>query len=202
MMKRSALATILLLSTFSLFAQRNYTYTDEKPPLPPNRVFIGSGLGLGFSSGSFNVGLNPEIGYSATQWLDAGLAFNVNYYSISADYNYGVKQSSFNYGGGPFVRLFPVKFLFVQGQYEHNWVNYTLKNELNGGATSKYTTTSSSVLAGIGYAQRVVGQANFYTVLLFDLGGDKNSPYTDSYGSSYPFIRAGFNFYLKPSRKK
>lgn len=200
-MKRSAFLIIFFLLTANIFAQCDNNYDEDRAQLPPNRFYLGTGLGLGFSSGSFNVGLNPELGYSVTQWLDAGIAFNLNYYSLSGDYNYGIQHTSFNYGGGPLIRLFPVKFLFVQGQYEHNWINYTDKYQSDG-TTYKSTSSSASILAGIGYAQRIVGQANFYTVLLFDLGNDKNSPYTDSYGSAYPFLRAGFNFYLKPSRKK
>ena len=199
-MKRTMLFTLLLFSAFIVNAQEEDT--QYNPEFPPNRFYVGSGLGLGFTSGAFNVGLNPEVGYSAAPWIDIGMGFNLNYYSISADYNYGVQQTSFNYGGGPLIRLYPVRFLFVQGQYEYNRVNYTLKNELNGGTTTKYSITSSSILAGIGYAQRIVGRANFYTVLLFDLNNDINSPYTDSYGSAYPFLRAGFNFYLGSNRKR
>ena len=199
-MKRTVLVVLLLSGTLNLVAQREDEDTHN-PGLPPNRVYVGSGVGLGFTSGSFNIGLNPEIGYTAAQWIDLGMAFNLNYYSLSGDYNYGVHQTSFNYGGGPVIRIYPVRFLFVQGQYEYNRVDYTLKDQVNGGST-KYTVTSSSILAGIGYAQRIVGQVNFYTVLLLDLNNDANSPYTDSYGSPYPFLRAGFNFYLGSNRKK
>jgi hypothetical protein len=176
------------------------TYEAPGKGFQKDHLFIGSGLALGIGSGTFNVGANPEVGYSIAKWLDAGLGFNLNYYSISGDYNYGIKQTSFNYGGGPFLRIYPFPFLFIQGLYEHNWIDYTLKYETTG-QTDKFTTTSNSILAGIGYSQRVVGQMNFYTVLLFDLGNDANSPYKDSYGSSYPILRAGFNFYLRPRQR-
>lgn len=199
------MALVAVISISNVFAQRNsapatYTSDEGNKGFKKENIFIGSGLTLGFSSGSFNVGANPEIGYSIAQWLDAGISFNINYFSLSGDYNFGNSQKAFNYGGGPFMRIYPVPFLFIEGEYEHNWIDYTTK--LQNGTTIKNNSTSSSFLAGIGYSQRIIGQTNFYTALMLDLGNDIHSPYIDSYGSAYPFVRIGFNFYLRPSRKK
>src|SRR4051812_46249727 len=65
-----------------------------------DNIFIGGAIGLGLSSGGFSAGANPEIGYSITNWLDAGISTNFNYYSYSAEYNNGYSQHSFNYGAG------------------------------------------------------------------------------------------------------
>jgi hypothetical protein len=168
----------------------------------PSRIFAGGSLALGLGSYSFNLGATPEVGYSFNDWLDAGLAVNVNYQSIRADPNYNdnIRQRSFNYGGGPFFRVYPLKFIFLQGQFEHNWMDYNLK-DMNDNSTSSFTTQSNSFLAGIGYSQRIIGQSSFYTVLMIDLLTDKYSPYRDYNNEPIPILRAGFNFYFHSGRK-
>ena len=47
----------------------------ENKGFKKENVFLGGALSLGFGSGSFAVGANPEIGYSVAQWLDAGVGF-------------------------------------------------------------------------------------------------------------------------------
>ncbi len=204
-MKNIFMAVPALFLGFSLYAQRSIsppTYTSDEATkgFKKENIFIGGGLNLGFASNTFAVGVSPEIGYSIASWLDAGMAFNVNYVSQRADpyYNNNVGQKSFSYGGGPFFRIYPIKVLFVQGQYESNWSNVTYNNL---GYQTKYNYSSSSFIAGIGYAQRIVGQNNFYTLIGFDLMNDKNSPYNFN-GSKYPIIKAGFDFYLRSSHKK
>ena len=205
MNKRFWLPVLGLMITTLANAQRPSTYESgekEKEGFNTNRIFVGGSLNVGFSSYSFQVGGAPEIGYSVTNWLDAGLGFNLNYYSEHADpyYNGNLRYHNFNYGGGPFVRIYPLPFLFLQGQFEHNWVHVNQKYMPDGPEASN-TFTSNSLIAGVGYTQRIVGQSGFYTMLGIDLLTDKYSPYRDSYGAAYPIIRAGFNFYLKPSKK-
>lgn len=203
--KKVLLIVALLFTLCSTYAQRPSTYDGEKGEkyLPGNRLFIGGSLNLGFASNTFQVGAVPEIGYSVTDWFDAGLGININYSSERADpyYNYNVRTRSFNYGGGPFIRLYPIHFLFIQGQLEENWIKVNQK-DYNTGLDGSATFQSTSLIAGIGYAQRIVGQNNFYTMIGIDLMRDPNSPYRDYNGSAIPIIRAGFNFYLKPSHRK
>jgi uncharacterized membrane protein YfcA len=166
-------------------------------------VFLGGSISLGFGSGSFGIGANPEVGYSVAQWLDAGLVFNINYLSqkyYGDPYSHDINVSNFNYGGGPFVRIFPLPFLFAQFQLEHNWTNSTTK-DLVTNETAKYTVGATSLLAGIGYGQRAIGQGGFFTFIGIDLLTDPYSPYRDGYGGAIPVIRAGYDFYLRPSRK-
>jgi hypothetical protein len=198
------LAIGIMITTLAQ-AQRPSTYEEDENKsegFATNRLFIGGSLSLGFSSYSFQVGGVPEIGYSVTNWLDAGLGFNINYFSERADpyYNGNVRYHNFNYGGGPFIRIYPLPFLFLQGQFEHNWINVNQKLMPEGPEASA-TYKSNSFIAGIGYTQRIVGQSSFYTMLGLDLMTDENSPYRDYNGSAYPIIRAGFNFYLKPSKR-
>jgi hypothetical protein len=204
MVKRMMSLTFALFVTVFAFAQQTpETYQEPEKGFDKNRLFLGGSIALGFSSGSFNIGANPEIGYSVTDWLDAGIGLNLNYFTINADYNYGIRQHSFNYGVGPFIRAYPINFLFFQAQFEQNWVHYNLKDMTSPNAPEQnYTTSAQSILLGIGYSQRIVGQASYYMALLIDVNDNPNSPYRDGYNNPIPILRAGFNIYLNKSHRK
>lgn len=203
-MKQLFLSILILISVKALNAQDNYSNNDAPKGFQKQNVFIGGSLSLGFGSGSFGVGANPEIGYSFAQWLDGGLAFNINYNSQKyLDYsgNYTDKISSFNYGGGVFIRAYPVRFLFVQLQPEENWISYKDKSYIND-LTGKTNVHAASVIGGIGYAQRIVTQGSYFFMIGLDLLDNQYSPYRDGYGHAEPIIRGGFDVYLHPSRKR
>jgi hypothetical protein len=197
-MKKVFLSLLILISAKILHAQNDYDNNNgENKGFKKENVFLGGSISLGFSSGSFGIGANPEIGYSVAQWLDAGVALNVNYNS-QRDYYYDVKYSSFNYGAGVFVRAYPLPFLFVQLQPEQNWISYNTKYST---LIDKQTVNATSLIGGVGYSQRVVGQASTFFMIGLDLINDVNSPYNDGYGHAQPIIRGGFDVYLHPSRK-
>jgi hypothetical protein len=179
------------------------TYSDEGPGtgFQKENLFLGGSLGLGFGSYEFNVGVNPEIGYSLNNWLDAGAVVNFNYNSIRADpyYNGNVRTREFIYGGGVFARAYVLPFLFLSAQPEYNWLSINEK-DMGSGSSGTYSASAPSLLLGIGYGQRVVGQANFYIALMFDAIDNVNSPYNDINGHPLPVIRAGFDFYLNKRR--
>jgi len=208
MQRKSILTALAFFICTCLLAQRNaptstYTADEENTGFKKENIFIGGGINLGFASNTFALGASPEIGYSVANWLDLGLGFNVNYASQRADpyYNGNIRQRNFSYGVGPFVRIYPINVLFLQGQLEGNWSNISLK-DMTYDQSSTYKYKSTSFIAGIGYSQRVVGQGSFYTLIGLDLMQDKNSPYRDYNNRAIPVIRTGFNFYLKPSHKK
>lgn len=205
-MKRIFIVALLLTIGYSAFSQRPApTYRGEGNSDNDNtttgfkkeNLFLGGSLGLGFASGQFAVGANPEIGYSLTPWLDAGIVANVNYNSISAEYNGGIGQHTFNYGAGVFGRIYPVRFLFVQVQPEQNWVSYSFQS---GSGIPSYTTNAFSLIGGIGYTQRIVGQSSYFLMLGMDFLRNPGSPYLDYTNAPVPIIRAGFDFYLHPGR--
>ena len=200
---------ILLLPSFNLFAQtdnQNDTAVTilQQYGFDKHKLFAGGSINLGYGSSSngtatFAVGALPEIGYTIKNWIDLGLAFNFNYYSGSEyidQYNPaydvpGYKATS--YGAGIFVRVHPFDQFFFQVQPEID--NYSIKQTYLG-ISQKYFHTSSSYLTGIGWGQRIVGQSSFYTLLMIDLGNEKNTPYKDAQGNVLPVIRAGFNLYF------
>ena len=112
---------------------------------------------------------------------------NVSYYGYLND-----KLRQTVYGGGAFVKLYPLRFLFAQAQFEHNFIRQ--KFIPNSGATQTYSTSGNSMLVGDGYTtgrQGKGGQPFYYLAVLFDVSGNDNSPYTDAYGRTIPIIRGG-----------
>jgi hypothetical protein len=196
-MKHLFIVLSMLSLTVSSFAQQE---EEKSHKFRRDNIFIGGAIGLGLSSGGFSAGANPEIGYSITNWLDAGISTNFNYYSYSAEYNGGTRQHSFNYGAGMFVRAFPIRNVFLQVLPEYNRINTNLKDVYSGQEVT-YKQEAPSLLLGIGYASREVGRSSFYTVLMFDAGNNINSPYIGYLGTKQPILRTGFNFYLRPKRR-
>jgi hypothetical protein len=205
-MKKVFLSLLILMSAMALHAQYMYDHNNSNDNDDENNggfrkdhVFIGGALSLGFGSGSFNIGGTPEVGYSVAQWLDAGVVFNINYFTQTYYDYYGpgqnFKVSNFNYGGGVFMRAYPIPFLFFQIQPEYNWISYN--DDING----KSTYSAGSLIGAIGYGQRIVGQGSYFFSIGLDLLRNKYSPYLDGYGNPYPIIRGGFDIYLKPSKK-
>lgn len=201
-MKKTLLSLLILIGCKTLQAQDDYYDDNERPGFKKENIFLGGAISLGFGSGSFAVGANPEVGYSIAKWLDAGFIFNINYYSQTYyDYlgpNQDLKSTSFNYGAGVFTRIYPVPFLFLQLQPEYNWISYTDKY---ADIINKSTVGAASFIGGIGYGQRIIGQGSYFFMIGLDLMTNKYSPYLDGYGHPYPIIRGGFDIYLKPSRK-
>jgi len=190
-MKQPLLLAACFLFILSTFAQ------DEAPKtkgFDRNKVFIGSSVNLGLSGNFFNLGLNPEIGYSLTQWLDFGTVVNLNYFSQN---NSSFKEKSFNYGIGGFLRIWPLNFVHLQIQPEYNWISSSRVFN-NSGPTQKYNSSAGSLLAGIGYGSRQIGSRFSHFTIMIDLLQELNSPYRDQFGGQLPVFRAGFGVYLKP----
>ena len=202
-MKKIFLGLLIILSMKALNAQDDYN-NDEPKGFKKENIFLGGSISLGFGTGQFGIGANPEIGYSLSQYVDAGVAINLNYnsqrfYDAYTGNDIG-RVSSFNYGAGVFVRAYPVNFLFVQLQPEENWINYNTK-DFSSNLQLKSKVNAASLIGGIGYTQRIIGQGSYFFMIGLDLLDDQDSPYRDSYNHAVPIIRGGFDVYLRPSRK-
>jgi hypothetical protein len=186
-MKQLVLTIMILLSAASAFTQSKFNR---------EQLFIGSGLNLGFFNG-FIIGLNPEVGYSFNRYIDAGISINFNYISQ----NDPILPTTYRqtiYGGGPFLRIWPMDRFFIGGQYEYNTIAFSEKN--NGQIVSRITRNSPSLLVGGGFGSRFIGQSQFFTSIMIDVMGDRNSPYIDRFNRQLPVFRTGFSFYLKQKK--
>lgn len=173
----------------------------KKSGFQKEKLFTGGSANVGFSNGATMLGIAPQLGYSLTNWLDAGLTFNLNYIS-QRDYATTDKIRQTTFGPGAFVRIFPVNFLFATAQYEYNMIH---QKYISGSLpTQKTSVNANSLLLGAGYAGgREKGTNTYYYLsIMWDVYGDTNSPYADQLGRSTPVIRAGYNIGLFQERNR
>ncbi len=194
MMKNTFLLLVILLFGFNTLNAQNENAAPKG--FDKNKVFIGTSINLGLSNNFFNIGLNPQLGYSITEWLDAGVVVNLNYYTQSSSVT---KDKNFNYGGGGFLRVWPINFLHLQIQPEYNWISST-RTYNNATQSAKFNYNAGSLLAGIGYGSRQVGSRFSHFTIMIDVLQQMNSPYRDQYGDPQPVFRAGFGVYLNSKR--
>jgi hypothetical protein len=198
-MKKMILIGGLVMASLLSYGQDKEKEEDgEKRPFKEN-LFTGGSVSLAFFNNTFLIGASPVLGYSLADFADAGIVVNYNYSSyrdFNGVFNDKLRQSV--YGGGAFLKLYPVKFLFAQAQLEHNFVR---QKYLAGG--SNYTEIAkgeaTSFLVGGGYTngrQGRGGEPFYYLAVLFDLSNNIYSPYTDGYGRTIPIIRAGLQIPL------
>jgi len=181
---------------------------DIKGGFRKDRLFTGGSLSLGFGTGFFLGGVNPMLGYELTNWVDAGIALNLIYTQqryVQSDFAGPLDDKSRQtlYGGGLFTRIYPVRFLFAQAQYEHNFINFKYYPP-NGANPISDNRQAPSLLVGGGYTTgRQPGEGGSYGYLsvLWDVAKDPNSPYTDRFGRATPQIRAGINIPLFRGRR-
>lgn len=205
-MKKAGLLIVLVFATTIIFGQ------DEKEGgFKKENLFTGGSVTLSFFGGSTILGANPIFGYKLAEFADAGVV--VNFISTSQrdylEFDDKVKQTV--YGGGLFTRLYPVNFLFLQGQFEHNFIKLRYIPSTSNYLPYKETVDANSFLVGGGYCQgRRPGSNTFYYVaVLFDVIKNENSPYVEvaidqSTGRrsirAVPLIRAGLNIGLFEGR--
>jgi len=173
----------------------------KKSGFRKEKLFTGGSANIGFSNGATMLGITPQLGYSLTNWLDAGITFNLNYIS-QRDYATTDKIRQTTYGPGAFVRMFPVNFLFATAQYEYNTIHQ--KQMISGQPDIKTSVNANSLLLGAGYAAgREKGNNTYYYLsIMWDVYGDTYSPYVDQLGRSTPVIRAGYNIGLFQGRNR
>ncbi|MBA2248648.1 MAG: hypothetical protein H0W12_00485 [Chitinophagaceae bacterium] len=190
-----------------LFAQDNKDDNrgEKKSGFKKENLFTGGGVSASFFNGTTVLGITPHFGYSLTRWADVGFVFNLNYTSQRDYADYGDKLRQTVYGPGAFVRLFPVRFLFAQAQYEYNTIHLNYIPATGGSyAPAKTNLTAGSLLLGAGYTSgRSPGNNNYYYLsVLFDVLAQPNSPYVDNLQRSIPIIKAGYNIALFQGRHR
>jgi hypothetical protein len=185
--KRFRLTFILLLIFLSSYSQSKFNR---------EQLFLGSGLNIGFFNG-FIIGLNPEVGYSFNRIIDAGISINFNYITQN-DPSLPITYRQTIYGGGPFLRVWPMDRFFLGGQYEYNTIAYSAK--VSGTVQDRINYNASSLLVGGGFGSRFIGQSQFYTSIMIDVMGDKKSPYIDQFNRQLPVFRTGFTFYFRQKK--
>lgn len=192
------LATILCVS---IFAQEKETIfsSDDKDDEPKKgfkkeMLFTGGNINIGFFNGVTQLGATPQLGYSLTEWLDAGILFGYTYTSQSVSSSYKVRQTII--GPGAFARIFPAEFIFASVQFEHNFIR--VKQIFSGNPDVVNKVNAASLLVGLGYTGGKQGRnaPYYYFSVSFDVLNNVNSPYRTVSNEIYPVMNAGFNIPL------
>ena len=164
-------------------------------------LFTGGGAVLSIGNYTTVLGASPVLGYSINRWLDAGISFNVTYASSRDVFydpysgNYFVSDDKARQtvlGPGVFARVYPVRFLFLHVQAEHNFISEKLIYA--NGPTLKDKYNATSLLLGVGYAsgRQDVGDLYYYISIMGDFSGNRNSPYVGISESGKAVIRPIF----------
>lgn len=201
-MKTSLIVLVSMLLFSSLMAQENTV--DEPGGFKKENLFSGGSISLGFSTGSFQAGANPMLGYNLADWVDAGIVGNFNYASFRDVYLLNDRIRETTYGGGAFTRIYPIRFLFAQVQFEHNFINQRYIPGA-GQPNEKNKVEANSLLVGAGYTtDRYPGSGRpfFYLSILFDVLDQENSPYARATGGILPIFRAGLQVPLFGGRMR
>ncbi len=177
---------------------------DKKVKFKKQNLFTGGSVTVSFFSGGTVLGISPYFGYSLTRFLDVALSANVNYTSVRDVTSYGDKARQTVIGPGAFVRLYPLKFLFAQAQYERNFIKEKYAYPSNTGLPDETTNYSApSFLVGGGYCNGRYGTGDifYYFSVLWDVKKDARSPYVDGLNRTIPIIRAGLHIPLFQGKK-
>ncbi len=174
------------------------TFSDYSP----HPVYIGGGLVLGGGSGSFQIGLNPELVKTYNEFIDLGAAVNLYYASYrtigSNDNEYKLTNTQF--GLGAFARVWPFDDFFMQLQPEYNWT-FSSGNNYTQGTTGRSQVSAPSLLAGLGYGRRYENGFTYFSIM-YDLIDAQQSPYRMGQASPQPIFRAGFGVPIHFSRRR
>ncbi|MBC7866590.1 MAG: hypothetical protein H7X88_03560 [Gloeobacteraceae cyanobacterium ES-bin-316] len=196
--KQIFLVAIMMAVSFNLVAQDE---EEVKTGFQKDKLFTGGTLNLSFGNQVTALGLSPFFGYSLNKYLDVAASVGVSYISQRdySFYNADDKLRQVIYGPGAFVRVFPVKFLFAQAQYEFNLIKLKYIPPSNSGLPSDtYNSDAHSVLVGGGFAsgRDAYNKSFYYISVLWDVAKSDNSPYKDNLNRAIPILRAGYNIAL------
>ena len=207
MITRNSILFFLLLATLNVSAQEEEKAEEKKNGLfKKENLFTGGTVNVSFGNQVTALGLSPFFGYSINRFVDVAATVGVNYISQRdvSFYNANDKLRQTIFGPGAFVRLFPLKFLFAQAQYEYNFIKYKYIPASGTGQPAETTKLNAqSFLIGGGYAggRDADNNSYYYISVLWDIAKSENSPYTDNLNRSLPIIRAGYNIALFQGRR-
>ena len=198
---KAALLCFFVCAITNLHAQTTIETTKivqaEKP------IYFGGGIVLGGGSGSFQLGINPELIKSYNQYIDLGLVTNfyfTSYKSTDLTTGYNYKSSNTQFGLGGIARIWPANQVFIQLQPEYNWT-WTHGKNLSQGTSGASNVSAPSFLAGLGYGKRNENGFSYFSIL-FDLVNDTQSPYRMGQLRAQPIFRAGFGFPIHFTKTK
>ncbi len=170
---------LILFGVTSLYAQsrKGDSYDNSLKGVPlKERIVVGGGLGLSFSSQQDFFSIAPMIGYKVTERMLAGTGITYRYTKYKY-YSPAIKL--IDYGFNPFVRYTIFNGIFLHTEYEY--LNYEFPDPISPEKTTRQGY--NSFLAGGGFVQPIGDKAAFYLLALYnfsyrDVQPGQYSPYT------------------------
>jgi hypothetical protein len=199
---KQLLSFVILFVALNLNAQTT-TIQTTKLMEPTKPLMLGGGLVLGGGTGSFQIGLNPELVKTYNDYIDLGLITNLYYSSFRTVASYdgiNAKYHKTQFGLGGFARVWPVNEFFLQIQPEYNWT-WSNQKDLVNGISRNVNVSATSVLAGVGYGKRSENGFSYLSIMI-DLVNSQQSPYGMGQLRPQPIFRAGFGFPIHIAKKK
>ena len=198
-MKKGMLALLLICVCSMAFAQENEETDEKEKFFKKENLFTGGNLTLSFGRQYTALGIGPYFGYSLNKYVDVAATVNVNYNSQRDNIYLDDRFRQTTIGPGAFARIYPLRFVFAQVQYEHNFIKqkYIYPSTFVDPSEIKKVDLNS-VLIGAGYAggRDKYNKSFFYFSVMWDVSRLQNSPYTDNLNRAVPIIRAGYHFAL------
>jgi hypothetical protein len=202
MSKKILMVALCIFSINLCYSQIKTVVTNAD--LNPSPLFFGGGLVLGGGTGSFQIGLNPELVKSYNEYIDLGAAVNLYYSSYRStnmdNSTLSYKSNNTQFGLGGFVRAWPIKQFFIQVQPEYNWTFSNAKN-ISQGTSGSASVSAPSFLAGLGYGNRNENGFSYFSIM-FDLINSRQSPYSMGQATAQPILRAGFGIPIRLPKSK
>lgn len=199
---KNYLVLFFLIISMQTIAQNTVIETN-KIVAPEKPWMLGGGLVLGGGTGSFQIGLNPELVKSYNDYIDFGVITNIYYSSFRSVASYDGINAKFHktqFGLGGFARVWPVNEFFLQIQPEYNWT-WSNQKDLVNGISRNVNVSAISVLAGIGYGRRTENGFSYMSIMI-DLVNSQQSPYGMGQLRPQPIFRAGFGLPIHFSKTK
>jgi hypothetical protein len=172
----------LLFFSTAVFAQWGDETLSDKPS-PQDRIFVGGGLGVSFTSYTDFVSVSPIIGYRVSQRFAPGISLMYRYTSYKT---FNPKLTTDDYGVGVFARFMVYGPLFLHAEFEH--LNYEFPASTPG---ETLRMDFNSLLAGGGFFQPVGRHAGFFAVALYNFSYQNSYNYTYYPYSSPLILRVG-----------
>lgn len=174
----------LMLTTVVAQNNRPMKARGPKPKIAwKDSIYYGGNVGLQFSTNGSLLDLSPNVGYKFNKVFSVGLQgifTNLSIRNNAYTYRYML------YGGGAFIRVKPLNFLFLQAEYD------ILSVPDNFSIVSSKRTIADVNLAGIGLRNQMGENSCYYFLLMYEFVPTPNSPYTN--GPFGPLVyRGGFN---------
>jgi len=174
-MRKVILLLVICFGTFSYQANAQVPQPDAevKETIPfKDRIFTGGNLGVRF--GTFTlIDVSPLIGVRVTDKFSVGLQATYQYLRTTVRYQSGTESYSTSiYGGAAFTRFFVTNEIFLHSEYQ--LLNMNVYDNL---LFDFRRATVPFFYVGAGYRSQIGSNAWVSLYLLYDLIGDRLSPY-------------------------